>query len=91
MRAHSGEYLLAHTDLLVEEIQALKRENVSVSVKIRAGIASDDRRLAKEIWRAGADIIHVDMMISVTRRSDRSGIPRPLILIANNSMNTSTG
>lgn len=88
MRAHSGEYLLAHTDLLVEEIQALKRENVSVSVKIRAGIASDDRRLAKEIWRAGADIIHVDMMDFGYQKIRQIRNSCPLILIANNSMNT---
>lgn len=88
VEARSGEYLLSHTDLLAEEIRALKREDVSVSVKIRAGVSPDDRLLARKIWKAGADIIHVDLMDNDYQKVRQMRNSCPLVLIANNSMNT---
>jgi len=88
VEVHSGEYLLTHTDLLAEEIKALKHEGVTVSVKIRAGISSDDRHLAKKIWQAGADIIHVDLMDFDYQKIRQIRNSCPLVLIANNSMKT---
>jgi len=88
VEARSGEYLLSHSDLLAEEIRALKREDVTVSVKIRAGVSPDDRRLAKKIWTAGADIIHVDLMDYDYQKIRQIRNSCPLVLIANNSMNT---
>ncbi|MCQ8893152.1 MAG: methanogenesis marker 9 domain-containing protein [Methanolinea sp.] len=86
--ARAGEYLLTHTDLLAEEIRALKKADVCVSVKIRAGISPDDRRLARKIWHSGADIIHVDLMDYDYQKVRQIRNSCPLVLIANNSMNT---
>ncbi|MDI9632935.1 MAG: methanogenesis marker 9 domain-containing protein [Methanolinea sp.] len=88
VEARSGEYLLLHPDLLEEEIRALKREDVCVSVKIRAGVSADDRLLARKIWRAGADIIHVDLMDFGYQKIRQIRNSCPLVLIANNSMHT---
>jgi len=86
--AGAGEYYLKNTEKLVAAIKALKAEGVTVSVKIRVGVAADDRALARAIWAAGADIIHVDLMDSgaVKLRQIRNSCP--LIIIANNSINT---
>ncbi|WOF16310.1 methanogenesis marker 9 domain-containing protein [Methanoplanus sp. FWC-SCC4] len=87
INAGSGEFLLKNTDHLSEIIKSLKELDVTVSVKIRAGVAEDDAELAKLIWKAGADIIHVDLMdfghakLRVIRNSC------PLLIIANNSIN----
>jgi len=60
--AGCGETLLKSPHLLVDIVRALKNFDVTVSVKIRAGVAADDRRLARLLWKAGADIIHADLM-----------------------------
>lgn len=86
--AGCGEYYLHHTEELAEVVSALKEAGVTVSVKIRAGIADDDSALARLLWKAGADIIHVDLMdfgVSKIRQIRNSC---PLLLIANNSINT---
>lgn len=85
--AHCGEYLLHNTNVLCDIVRALHAEGVCVSVKIRAGI-TDDRLLARKLWAAGADILHIDLMdIGYTRiRQIRNSCP--LILIANNSINS---
>jgi len=88
VQARCGEFLLNHTDLLSHYIQALKKEDVSVSVKIRAGVGADDRLLAKKIWKAGADIIHVDLMDFGYQKVRQIRNSCPLIVIANNSINT---
>ncbi len=84
-----GEYLLRHPAKLVEIVRALKAEDVTVSVKIRAGIAADDAALARTVWKAGADILHVDLMDFGHNkvRQIRNASP-PLTLIANNSITT---
>lgn len=88
IEAGCGEYLLQHPERLVETIHALKSEDVTVSVKIRAGIATDDRDLARAIWKAGADILHVDLMDYGHSKIRQIRNTCPLTLIANNSITT---
>ncbi|HUU76146.1 MAG TPA: methanogenesis marker 9 domain-containing protein [Methanoregulaceae archaeon] len=85
--AGCGEYLLHHPGQLVEIIKALKSFDVTVSVKIRAGVSADDRILAKKIWHAGGDIIHVDLMDFGYQKIRQIRNICPLFLIANNSIN----
>lgn len=86
--AGAGEYYLKHTDKLVAVVRALKAEGVTVSVKIRSGVADDDRVLAEKLWHAGADILHVDLMDSGTAKLRQIRNSCPLMIIANNSINT---
>ncbi|MCE5337971.1 MAG: methanogenesis marker 9 domain-containing protein [Methanomicrobiaceae archaeon] len=88
LEAGCGEYLLKHPAKLVEIIRALKSANVTVSVKIRAGVAADDRDLARTVWKAGADILHVDLMDYGHNKVRQLRNASPLTLIANNSINT---
>ena len=88
LEAGCGEYLLKHPAKLVEIIRALKSANVTVSVKIRAGVAADDRDLARTVWKAGADILHVDLMDYGHNKVRQLRNASPLMLIANNSINT---
>ncbi len=88
VEAGCGEYYLHHTKELSAVIRALKAENVTVSVKIRAGVAKDDRALAIECWRAGADILHVDLMDAGFTKLRQIRNSCPLMIIANNSINT---
>ncbi|MDD4252884.1 MAG: tRNA-dihydrouridine synthase, partial [Methanoculleus horonobensis] len=83
-----GEYLLQHPAKLVETVRALKAEDVTVSVKIRAGIAADDAALARTVWKAGADILHVDLMDFGHNKVRQIRNASPLTLIANNSITT---
>jgi len=86
--AGSGEHFLKSPDNLARAIRALKASGVAVSVKIRAGIAKDDTRLARRIWSAGADILHIDLMDFGSAKLRQVRNSCPLILIANNSINT---
>lgn len=88
VKARCGEYLLQHHDLLSSYIRALREEDVTVSVKIRAGVSADDRLLAKKIWKAGGDIIHVDLMDLGYQKVRQIRNSCPLTIIANNSINT---
>ncbi len=85
--AHCGEYLLQNSDALCDIVRALHAEGVCVSVKMRAGVV-DDRRLARELWVAGADILHVDLMDTGYTRIRQIRNSCPLILIANNGIST---
>lgn len=86
--AGAGEYYLKNPGALVAAVKALKAKDVTVSVKMRAGVAADDRALVRALWGAGADILHVDLM--------DAGIPKlrqirnscPLLIIANNTITT---
>ena len=69
-------------------MKALKEEGVTVSVKIRAGVHPDDRILARDLWHAGADILHVDLMDSGYQKIRQIRNACPLFLIANNSITT---
>ena len=88
LEAGCGEYLLEHPAKLVEIIRALKSANVTVSVKIRAGVAENDTGLARAVWKAGADILHVDLMDYGHNKVRQLRNASPLMLIANNSINT---
>ncbi|MCK9581771.1 MAG: methanogenesis marker 9 domain-containing protein [Methanoregula sp.] len=86
--AGCGEYYLKNPDKLCAVIHALKDEQVTISVKIRAGVAQDDRLLAMACWKAGADILHVDLMDFGSAKLRQIRNSCPLMLIANNSINT---
>ncbi len=86
--AGCGEYLLKHQDQLHATIRALKEAGVTVSVKVRAGVAEDDRMLARGIWEAGADILHIDLMDFGHTKLRQIRNSCPLQIIANNSVNT---
>jgi TIM-barrel protein len=87
IEAHAGEYLLQNPGLLCDIVRALHEKGVVVSVKIRAGVA-DDRKLAEMLWKAGADILHADLMDTGHTRIRQIRNSCPLILIANNGITT---
>jgi TIM-barrel protein len=84
--AGAGGYLLRHTDTLKAMVSGLKSAGVTVSVKIRAGVSADDRQLSRKLWRAGADILHIDLMDSGHTKLRQIRNSCPLTLIANNSI-----
>ncbi len=86
--AGCGEHYLKNPGDLVSVIRALKDTGVTVSVKIRVGVSPDDRRLARKIWSAGADILHIDLMDAGSAKLRQIRNSCPLMLIANNSINT---
>jgi tRNA-dihydrouridine synthase B len=86
--AGCGEHYLKKTGELMAVVRALKSENVTVSVKIRAGVAADDRLLARKLWQSGADILHIDLMDFGSAKLRQIRNSCPLMLIANNSINT---
>jgi TIM-barrel protein len=88
LEAGCGEYLLTHPSKLVEIVRALKAADVTVSVKIRAGVAADDGDLVRAVWKAGADILHVDLMDFGHNKVRQIRNASPLMLIANNSITT---
>jgi TIM-barrel protein len=88
IRAGCGEYYLHHPDELTRCVRALKSENVWVSVKIRAGVNANDASLAATLWKAGADIIHIDLMDFGYQKIRQIRNSCPLFIIANNSMHT---
>ena len=85
--AGTGEYLLTHHHELCDIIRALKTMDTCVSVKIRVGL-TDERALAKALWKAGADIIHIDLMDSGHQKIRQIRNTVPLQIIANNSMHS---
>jgi TIM-barrel protein len=84
--AGCGEHYLKKPDELVSIIKALKSHGVTVSVKIRAGVAADDRALVRTLWKAGADILHIDLMDFGPAKLRQIRNSCPLMLIANNSI-----
>ncbi len=86
--AGCGEHYLKKPADLLAVVRALKAEGVTISVKIRAGVAADDRQLARKLWKAGADILHIDLMDFGSPKLRQIRNSCPLILIANNSINT---
>jgi tRNA-dihydrouridine synthase B len=86
--AGCGEHYLHNPKELVEVVKALKSAHVTVSVKIRAGVAADDRLLSRKLWGAGADILHIDLMDYGHAKLRQIRNICPLMLIANNSINT---
>lgn len=88
INAGSGEYYLNNPGKLAEVVSTLKSTGVTVSVKIRAGVADDDSELARILWKAGADILHIDLMDFGNSKIRQIRNSCPLILIANNSVNS---
>jgi tRNA-dihydrouridine synthase B len=88
VHAGCGEYLLTDPMKLISCVKALKAENVTVSVKIRAGVNQDDAALCRRIWMAGADLIHIDLMDLGYAKLRQIRNSCPAILIANNSLYT---
>ncbi len=86
IRAGSGEYYLRHPDALISVVKTLKAEGVTVSVKIRVGVAESDTLLARRLWQAGADILHVDLMDEGYRKLRQIRNSCHSLLIANNSV-----
>jgi tRNA-dihydrouridine synthase B len=86
VEAGCGEYYLHHPEGLIKAVGGLKEEGVTVSVKIRAGVADDDRVLARSLWKAGADILHVDLMDFGSAKLRQIRNSCPLLLIANNGI-----
>jgi TIM-barrel protein len=84
--AGCGEYLLIHPEKLITYVQTLKIIGVTVSVKIRAGVAQNDVELTRLLWKAGTDIIHIDLMDfgHLKLRDIRNACP--VFLIANNGV-----
>ncbi|MDO5846110.1 MAG: methanogenesis marker 9 domain-containing protein [Methanocorpusculum sp.] len=83
--AGCGEALLKDTGRLCAIVKALSSAGYTVSVKTRAGIVND-RDLAKALWKAGAAILHVDLMDTGYTRIRQIRNSCPLILIANNGV-----
>jgi len=88
MEAGAGEYLLHHPDRLFEMVRALASQGVLVSVKIRAGITENDPKLARQLWEAGADLLHVDLMDAGYAKIRQIRNASPALIIANNSMHS---
>lgn len=86
--AGCGEHYLHNPSDLAAAIRALKTLDVTVSVKIREGVSGDDRHLARKVWSAGADILHIDLMDAGSPKLRQIRNSCPLLLIANNSINT---
>jgi tRNA-dihydrouridine synthase B len=84
--AGCGEHYLNNPDKLTAAVRALKKEGVTVSVKIRVGIASNDRALAVALWKAGADILHIDLMDTGSAKLRQIRNSCPLLIIANNGI-----
>lgn len=84
----AGEALARDMGALEAMVAALADEGFSVSVKVRAGVAEDDRRLARRCWEAGAEVLHVDLMDFGYPKIREIRNTAPLVLIANNSMTT---
>ncbi len=84
----AGEALVHRPEALEASIRALRDEGVSVSVKFRAGVASDDRAIARRCWEAGAEVLHVDLMDFGYPKIREIRNSVPLTLIANNSITT---
>jgi len=86
--AGCGEHFLSHPQELQNVVRTLKDAGVTVSVKMRAGVAADDRTLAKKLWSAGVDILHIDLMDFGIAKLRQIRNSCPLLLIANNSVNS---
>ena len=86
--AGAGEYYLKNPGALVAVVKALKAREVTVSVKMRVGVAPDVRALVRALWGAGADILHVDLMDAGIAKLRQIRNSCPLLIIANNSITT---
>lgn len=83
--ARCGEALLQDVERLENIVSALSSAGYTVSVKFRAGIV-DDKDLAKRLWKAGASILHVDLMDFGASKLRQIRNSCPLVIIANNGV-----
>jgi TIM-barrel protein len=81
----AGQCLTRNLPKLVEWIQEIKQTDVPLSVKVRAGVIGDVE-LAKAIDRAGADVIHIDIMDLGPTLVKKIRDATTLKIIANNSI-----
>src|SRR5450756_3081171 len=65
----AGQCLTRDLPKLATWIQEIKQTDVPLSVKVRSGVVSDVE-LARTIDKAGADVIHIDMMLSLIHISE---------------------
>jgi tRNA-dihydrouridine synthase B len=86
VEAGSGEFLLHHPEILEEMVRGLASEGMIVSVKIRAGVSDSDPKLARRLWEAGAELLHVDLMDAGYAKIRQIRNASPIIIIANNGM-----
>jgi len=86
--AGAGEHYLKKPSDLVAVIKTLKGADVTVSVKMRVDVAADDRALVRKLWSSGTDILHVDLMDTGVAKLRQIRNSSPLMIIANNSINT---
>ncbi len=82
----AGEALARDLEALDAMVAALSSEGLCVSVKFRAGVAEDDRVLARRCWEAGAEILHIDLMDFGYPKIREIRNTVPLVLIANNGI-----
>lgn len=80
-----GQHLLEDTETLCKIVSALSSESFTVSVKTRAGIA-DDKDLAVALWKAGAKILHIDLMDFGYSKVRQIRNSCPITIIANNGV-----
>ncbi len=87
MAAGGGEFLVKNPKELLAMVRAMKTFDITLSVKFRAGVADDDRQLARKLWQAGADILHIDLMDFGHTKLRQIRNICPAVIIANNSIN----
>ncbi len=83
--AGAGQAMLSDIDRLQTWIRELKQLDVTLIVKIRAGVV-EDIALTKAIDRAGADAVHIDTMDLGPRLIKKVRDQTSLKIIANNSI-----
>jgi TIM-barrel protein len=81
----AGQCLTRDLPKLATWIQEIKQTDVPLSVKVRSGVVSDVE-LARTIDKAGADVIHIDMMDSGPTLVKKIRDATALKIIANNSI-----
>ncbi len=80
-----GQGMLSHLEKLETWIRELKQTDVTLIVKVRAGV-TDDVALAQLVDRAGADAIHVDTMDAGPKLIKKIRDHTSIKIIANNSI-----
>ncbi|MDD1720456.1 MAG: methanogenesis marker 9 domain-containing protein [Euryarchaeota archaeon] len=80
-----GQRMLFDLDKLEQWIREIKQTDVTLSVKVRAGV-TEDVVLARAIERAGADAVHIDTMNMGPKLIKKVRDQTSLKIIANNSI-----
>ena len=85
--AGCGEALLSDITQICNIVSTLASRGYTVSVKYRAGIVND-RDLARSLWKAGAEMLHVDLMDFGHSRLRQIRNSCPIVIIANNGVDS---